>query len=263
MLQAPKEFLASDATTRFSSRVQDYVRFRPGYPSGLVNLLANEAALMPDSLVADIGAGTGLLSRTFLDAGYSVVGVEPNREMREAGAALLAGYPRFRSVDGRAEAIPLPDHSVDLAVAGQAFHWFDVPRARTEWVRIFKPDAVAALIWNERHIADAFMQEVEDLIDHYASVLDPDGSIREGGRSRIPAFFAPASFHKNEFPNAQHFSFEGLLGRIASCSFVPNRSDADYPRMEAGLRRIFDRHQSGGEVIFTYQTQVYWGRLPG
>lgn len=261
MPPTPKEFPFADATTRFSNRVANYVRFRPGYPPAVAQLLAGEAALTSDSLIADIGSGTGLLSRTFLDAGYTVIGIEPNREMREAGDTLLAEYPRFQSRDGQAEVTTLPGHSVDLAVAGQAFHWFDVPKARAEWVRILKPGAIAALIWNERHIESAFMRDTEALIDIYAAEMDGDGAIREAGRSRIPSFFAPSICHLAEFPNSQQFGWEGLLGRIASCSFLPNEGHPDFERMTADLHQIFERHQRGGKVTFDYLTRVYRGRL--
>ncbi len=261
MQQRRKEFPHADATTRFSTRVANYVRFRPGYPPALAQLLAREAALTPNSVIADIGSGTGLLSSAFLDAGHTVIGIEPNREMREAGDALLAKYPRFESREGNAEATTLPDHSIDLAIAGQAFHWFDVPKARQEWVRIFKPGAIAALIWNERHIETPFMQDVEAVINIYAAEMDGDGRIREAGRSRIPAFFGPSTYRLDEFPNAQQFGWEGLLGRIVSCSFLPDEGHRDYDRMSKDLKRVFESHQRSGEVRFDYQTKAWWGRL--
>src|SRR5947209_3648408 len=134
---------AEDSTTRFSSRVGNYVRLRPRYPRGVVELLAEQGGLSPASAIADVGSGTGLLSLAFLECGYRATGVEPNREMREAGDALLARFPQFRSVEGTAAATWLPDGSVELIVAGQAFHWFDVTETRREWVRILKPAGIA------------------------------------------------------------------------------------------------------------------------
>ena len=249
-------------TTRFSSRVANYVRFRPAYPPAVVELLARHAGLTPDSVIADIGSGTGLLGSAFLHQGHTVIGVEPNREMREAGDTLLARYPSFRSLAARAEATTLPDGAIDLIVAGQAFHWFDVPETRREWLRILKPNHLAALIWNERDPeATAFMRETEALIDTCAAALDPDGTIREGGRSRIPALFAPSPVYLNEFPNTQHLDLEGLLGRVASCSYIPHETDPQYPEMSAELARIFDRHQQNGRVTLHYRTKVYWAPL--
>src|SRR5689334_18081902 len=173
----------SDSTRRFSSRVENYVKYRPSYPPQVVELLANECGLTqvgaeridpqppapgsqpPASLIADIGAGTGLLAELFLKRGYRVLGIEPNREMREARARLLAGYPHYTAIDGTAEASTLDDHSVDLITAGQAFHWFDRERARAEFARILRPSGWVALVWNERRIdSTPFLADYERLL---------------------------------------------------------------------------------------------------
>src|ERR1700758_1522540 len=140
----------SDPTTRFSNRVDNYVRYRPGYPYAVMELLGRECALTPDAIVADIASGTGLLTRIFLENGNRVFAVEPNPEMRQAGERLLAGYHKFVSVAGTAEATTLTDHSIDLVTAAQAAHWFDQSKARREFVRILKPGGWCALIWNDR-----------------------------------------------------------------------------------------------------------------
>src|SRR5271170_3464981 len=121
---------ASDSKQRFSNRVGDYVRYRPGYPRAVLDLLRDECGLTPKSVVADIGSGTGILTQMLLENGNLVYGVEPNAEMRAAGEEFLAAHPKFRSVAASAEATKLPDASVDLIVAAQAFHWFDPPASR-------------------------------------------------------------------------------------------------------------------------------------
>lgn len=256
-----EQFLFRDSTSRFSRRVADYARYRPGYPPGLVELLVREVTLTKESLIADIGSGTGLLSRVFLEAGYSVVGVEPNGDMRAAGDEQLAAYPAFRSVEGSADATTLPDGSCDLIAAGQAFHWFDPLPTRAEWVRILKPGGVVALIWNDRHLDNPFMREAEDIVDRYAKTLDAEGTIRESGRSRIAAFFAPASYRLDEFPNFQTFGLEGLIGRFASCSFLPREGDPAYDAMAGEFADLFHRRQRDGVVEFEYRTRLFWGRL--
>lgn len=236
-----------------------YVRFRPGYPAGVAELVARECGLSAGAVVADIGSGTGFLARVFLDSEFRVIGVEPNREMRAAGDELLQDYANFRSVAGTAEATTLPDASCDIAVAGQAFHWFDVERTRAEWRRILKPNSHAALIWNERARDTDLMRAVEEVIDRYAN--DRDRSIREGGRGRIGGFFAPAEVRLNELPNHQDFDFEGLLGRIYSCSYIPTEDNPASKDMVRDLRRVFEKFESGGTIRFDYTTQIYWGRL--
>jgi SAM-dependent methyltransferase len=241
------------STTRFSSRVENYKRFRPGYPAALIDFLARECSLTAASRIADIGSGTGLLSRPFLAAGFSVVGIEPNREMREAGEP--------GALDATAEATTLPGRSVDLIVAGQAFHWFDPAPTRAEWVRILRPPGHVALVWNERSDATPFLREYGVIVDRCADRRDPGGYVREAGRSRIAPFFAPQACSVAEFPNRQTFDFDGLLGRALSSSYLPNEGDPDHPALVRELRELFDRHQRSGTIDFEYRTRAWHGRL--
>ena len=159
----------TDPTQRFSSRVDNYVKYRPSYPAAIIGLLATECGLTPDSIVADVGSVTGLLAELFLQAGNRVMGIEPNRDMREAGEQLLRGYDRFVSIAAAAEAITLPDHSVDCITAGQSFHWFDRERAGLEFARILKPQGWLVLIWNERRIdSTPFLRAYEQLLHTYS-----------------------------------------------------------------------------------------------
>jgi SAM-dependent methyltransferase len=125
-----------DPICRFSSQVDDYVRYPPLYPAGIAGLLARECGLAPNSRVADIGSGTGLPGRRFLDFGCEVLGVEPNPGMRHAGEWASATQPRFHSIDGRAEATTFPAQSVAFVTAGQFFHWFGPQPARAEFRRV-------------------------------------------------------------------------------------------------------------------------------
>ena len=115
----------SESVERFTSRVETYAKYRPGYPVEIIDLLKRECGLTPESIVADIGSGTGKSSEPFLAHGNVVFGVEPNAAMRDVAERLFRDQPRFRSIKGSAESTTLPDSSVDLITAGQAFHWFD------------------------------------------------------------------------------------------------------------------------------------------
>ncbi len=141
---------SSPGSKVFTPLAEDYARYRPGYPAEVLDELARVCGLTPAWLVADIGSGTGNLARLLLAAGHRVVGVEPNREMREAGERLLADYPAFRSLEGNAKCIPLAARSVDLVAVGQALHWFDVAAARREFLRILRGGRWVAVLWNDR-----------------------------------------------------------------------------------------------------------------
>jgi SAM-dependent methyltransferase len=160
----------TDAKQRFSNRVADYVRYRPSYPSALIDLLRDECGLRPDHAVADVGSGTGLLSKLFLENGNRVLGIEPNEEMRRAGEEYLATYKNFSSVRGSSEATTLADSSVAFITAAQAFHWFEPIATRREFLRILKPSGWVVVIWNDRRISEtAFGRAYEDLLVRYGT----------------------------------------------------------------------------------------------
>ncbi len=251
-----------DPTRRFSDRVADYVRYRPGYPPAVIDFLVATCGLAPGWVVADIGAGPGNLARLFLDNGNEVIAVEPNAAMREAGASLLGGHPRFRGIDGRAEATGLPDRSVDLVAAGQAFHWFDQASAKTEFARILRPPGWVALVWNERRtVGTAFLEAYERLLlthgTDYAAVRHQDTA----DDAAIAAFFGPTGHTETRFDHAQSFDLDGLTGRLRSSSYAPRAGQPGHDAMLADLAEIFARHQRDGRIVFSYDTRVYLGRL--
>ncbi len=252
---------SSDATTRFSNRVADYVRYRPGYPDELVRTLQVEAGLTPDSIIADVGSGTGISSDPFLRLGCTVFGIEPNAEMRHAAETRFVGQPHFHSRDALAEATSLPDASVDLVCAGQAFHWFDMVRTRTEFARILRPDGLVALFWNSRRTdTTSFLKAYESLLIEFAT------DYQQVNHTNIDAavlsrFFDGGPFEVRSFPSFQEFDFNGLRGRLLSSSYAPA---AGHPRHEAmllELQRLFREHESGDHVRFDYDTELYFGRL--
>jgi len=250
-----------DSKERFSSRVTDYVRYRPGYPPAILDPLRNEAGLTPASTIADVGSGTGLLAKLFLDHGNAVFGVEPNAAMRAAGEQFLHSYARFRSVTGSAEATTLPDTSVDFVVAGQSFHWFDPRKARIEFARVLKSPGWVAVVWNERRVeTSAFLRAYEQLLRTYSTDY-AEVSAHYPEDQRMADFFAPGELRHCTFPNEQLFDFDGLRGRLLSSSYSPPKDHPNHQPMLAELRRIFDAHHERGRVRIEYTTHLYYGRL--
>jgi len=251
----------ADAKKRFSTRVADYARYRPGYPGEVLDLLRAGCGLRVDHVVADIGSGTGLLSELFLENGNAVFGVEPNEAMRRGGEEYLAGCGKFTSVEGSAEATTLPDASVDFVTAGQAFHWFEPEKARAEFRRILRPQGWVVVIWNDRSISDnPFGREYEDLLlrfgTDYQRVKDayPETNDMQG-------FFGEGNFSASELSNAQSLDWEGLAGRLRSSSYAPLEGHANFAPMMDALRLIFENHQQQGGVRLEYKTHVYFGQL--
>jgi len=251
---------ASNATSRFSDRVENYVRYRPGYPKEVIDLLARECGLARDKAVADIASGTGIWTRMLLETGAHVFGVEPNAEMRQAGEKLLASYSNFTSLAGKAEETTLSDHSVDLATAAQAAHWFDRARARREFVRILKPGGWLALLWNERETdSTAFLRDYEQLLLTYGT--DYEDVRHERTTDAVNEFFDPAPFEERSFPLTQNFDYPGLEGRLLSSSYAPGPDHPKHESMLRELKRIFEQHAVNGQVAVAYKTRVFFGRV--
>jgi SAM-dependent methyltransferase len=251
----------SDPTHRFSDRVADYVRFRPSYPAGVIDTLRSAGLLGSDKIVADLGAGTGIFTTLLLPHAARVFAVEPNAPMRAAAEATLGGDPRFVSVAGTAEATTLPDRSVDLVTAAQAFHWFDVPRARVELRRILRPGGAVALVWNER-LTDTtpFLADYEALLRRRATDYATVNHANLRAQDLAP-FFGPGGHVLERFDYRQDFDLAGLTGRLLSSSYAPATGQPGHEAMRRELGEIFARHQQDGRVAFVYQTKLYWGRL--
>jgi SAM-dependent methyltransferase len=252
-------FKSLDPTKRFSSRVDNYVRYRPGYPAEIIDLLRQNCGLKKNSMVADIGSGTGKLSELFLKAGCEVFGVEPNKEMREAGAQM--DFENSTSVDGTAEATNLPVQSMDFITAGQAFHWFDHQKCRAEFLRILKRNGWLVIVWNDRRTGTTpFLEDYEKLMLEFGTDYKEVNHRRTDKPEVIEKFFGTPPRFQN-FYNVQHFDFEGLKGRVLSSSYAPEAGHPKYEEMLAALKRIFDARQQNGTVAFEYDTHVYYGRL--
>ncbi len=244
---------------RFSARVENYVRYRPSYPQEIIPLLQREAALTPQSVIADVGSGTGISAELFLRAGNAVHAVEPNREMRVAAERLLVHLPNFHSINATARATTLPDHSMDFIVAAQAFHWFNTPETRAEFTRILKPSGHIVLIWNERKLdSTPFLQAFEQLLLTFGT--DYTQIRHENVNAAALSTFFGGAYDIHTFANEQHFDFEGLKGRLLSSSYAPAAGQPRHDEMIAELRRIFDAYQVSGQVSFEYDTRVHVGR---
>jgi ubiquinone/menaquinone biosynthesis C-methylase UbiE len=256
--------MQADPTKRFSSRVPFYVRSRPGYPASLIEFFRSNLSLKPAHIVADIGSGTGILSQLFLQNGNTVYCVEPNAKMREAGHSQLSRHPNYREVDGTAEATTLADASIDFVTAGQAFHWFDPVKASTEFRRILKPGGWIALVWNERRAINtgfnaAYDRFIEEFTGDRKTAAVRGGSF--GTEPAIEVFFGKNGFNVRDFENFQELSWQGLLDRVYSSSYMPLPDDPINATMTPRLRELFEQFASEEIIRIEYQTRLYFGRF--
>lgn len=252
--------MTADTVKRFDDRVANYVAYRPKYPAAVAECLRTDLGLRPESVVADVGSGTGILAELLLREGCTVFGVEPNAAMRAAGEELLKSYPKFTSVNGTAEATTLPAASVDFVTAAQAFHWFDPDGARREFRRILRPGGWTVLVWNVRRTdATPFLRDYEQLLREFGTDYT-QVCCEQLPEERIAAFFAGACGRRS-FDNHQVFDFAGLRGRLLSSSYVPLAGHPNHEPMLARLRQLFDLHQQGGQVTIEYDTKLYFARM--
>jgi SAM-dependent methyltransferase len=247
-------------TARFSDRVENYVRYRPGYPPQVLDLLRAECGLRPSHIVADIAFGAGAFTRLLLESGNSVFAVEPNADMRERGMHELESYERLVVIAGTAEETTLRSASVDFVTAAQAAHWFDLPRARAEFGRILRPDGWCVLIWNERLTSgNPFLRDYEELLLTYGT--DYKEVRHERTTAVIHDFFAPAPYQERVFSLRQRFDYEGAAGRLLSSSYAPLEGHPSHAPMMQEMDRIFRVNARDGKVEFVYNTRVFYGRL--
>ena len=247
----------SDTVERFSNRVENYVKYRPHYPREVLDLFRAEMNLQTSSVIADIGSGTGISARLFLENGNTVFGVEPNAAMREAAEDFLKDFANFRSLDGTAENTNLPDKSVDFVVAAQAFHWFDNEKARPEFRRILRDGGFIVLMWNERQLdTNDFLRDYEKLLIEFGSDYE---KVRHDNISEKSLYdFFQNDFRRKTFQNAQTVGFEGLKGRILSSSYMPTETDLNFAPMITELKRLFAKYAENGKIQILYDTNVYY-----
>ncbi|HMQ78645.1 MAG TPA: class I SAM-dependent methyltransferase [Ignavibacteria bacterium] len=246
----------TSSTTRFTDRVENYIKYRPSYPADIIEYLKSEGILKSDSVIADIGSGTGISAELFLKKGNTIYGVEPNDAMREAAEKLLSAYSNFRSINATAEDTTLPDNSIDLIICAQAFHWFDIPKVKIEFNRILKPSGRVCLIWNERILdGNPFLVEYEKLLLKYGT--DYKNVRHENIDEKKLNEFFESGFIKKTFPNKQVFDLAGVTGRLLSSSYTPQYNSPLYEPMLAELNEIFEKNQMNGRIEFLYDTNIY------
>lgn len=217
--------------------------------------------LTKNKIIADVGSGTGLLSKLFLDGGMTVYGVEPNQSMREAAEIYLKNYPNFHSYNGTAEEMTLADQSVDIITVGTAFHWFDIDKTKMEFRRVLKKDGYVLLVWNVRSTEQSLLlRDYEKLLLKYATDYK-ESNARKFDNAAVESFFSPNEMKIASFRNSQQFDWNGLKGRLLSTSYSLRPGDIQYDEMISELRGIFERHQKNGIVEFLYDTKLNYGKI--
>jgi len=250
-----------DSKQRFSNRVENYVKYRPGYPDEVITFLKRECHLNSKSVIADIGSGTGIFTAILLLQGYIVYAVEPNVAMQHAAELQLDRDKNFIPINASAEATTLIEKSIDLAVCAQAFHWFNNEKTRTEFKRILKDEGHAALIWNNRQAeADDFSIAYENILKQHTKEYT-EVNHRNISEDALKAFFRNGEYKLETYPNIQVFDEDGFLGRAFSSSYVPPEGTEAGEKFRELLKDVFAKYNRHGKVNFHYHTEVYLGKV--
>lgn len=253
--------ITPDAKQRFSNRVENYIKYRPGYPTEIIPFLSGAIGLSPDTVIADVGSGTGILSDLFLRNGNTVYGVEPNDGMRQAAERLLGHCSNFHSHNGAAEATTLPPASIDLVTAGQVFHWFELEQTQQEFRRILKPGGQVVLISNTRKAESVPLMQAYEALLHQYGINYAHVAEKNVNAVTLELFFGGQHYSQKLMSNFQYFDFASLQGRLLSSSYAPPEGHPNYAPMMAELHQIFRRFQSEKQVQFEYATKIYYGPL--
>ena len=248
----------TDARQLFSNKVSEYVASRPDYPAALIDDLAR-LPITEDMHIADVGAGTGIFTKSLLDRGWRVCAVEPNAAMRAAADLTLKPYPRYRSVAGSAEATTLTDQTIDLITAAQAFHWFDIEPTRREWLRILRPQGQIALVWNDRLLTDPLQRDLEAVFSDFGGGKR-DAVLAREDRSSVEQFFGSGTARKHTYPHEHRLDQEGFTSLGLSRSYMPPRDTPEGQRALDVLSQLFQRHATVGFVTVRYRTVMSVGR---
>lgn len=250
----------SNTVDRFNDTVGLYLKYRPSYPSDILTELVTTKAFSSRSIIADIGSGTGFLTKLFLDHGNTVFGVEPNLGMKAAAEQYLAQYPTFHSIEATAENTKLAENSIDWITVGTAFHWFHVNKTKTEFTRILKSPGYVLLVWNVRDISQPLIRDYENLLLKYCNEY-AKSQAETFNQSAVAEFFLPFEMKTADFPNQQNFNWDALKGRLLSTSYCLKEANPNFSNMLNSLKDIYDKYQKNNIVAFHYVTKLYYGRL--
>lgn len=249
-------FTVQDSKERFSSRVEDYNKYRPSYPPEVITLLKSKYFLNSEHTIADIGSGTGISSELFLKNGNTVYAVEPNQDMRLQAEQNLTTYLGFKSINGQSEATTLAPQSADFIIAAQAFHWFNLIPTRAEFQRIKKPSGYVVILFNDRltqgsEFAEGYEKMMNEFGIDYKEIKHKNREIK---LQKYIEFFK--SYEEFEFPYSQHLNYSSLLGRTKSSSYTPKIDQPNFLLMQARLESIFKDCAVDSHVDMKYVTQV-------
>ncbi len=245
--------------TVFSSKAQTYDKYRWDYAPEAVQAIRKITQLSRQSSLADLGAGTGMLTQHFLGIAGHVYAVEPNPEMRAILAQKLGSQPSVTVLDANAEHTTLPDRCVNVITVAQALHWFEPEAAKTEIQRVLKPNGWLAVLENIR-TNEQLTQETESLMtEAYGADFSATRKYRKD--KPLSFYFGHESYQCLTYPFAFKQDWDGFIGAILSASFMPDEHHPLYTRLVEDARKVFERHSQGNFLTVNGTTQLFIDKI--
>lgn len=246
---------------KFSGKANVYAKFRPKYPEEFLEYLAADCGLHPDIDVADIGSGTGILTRQLLAHKARVFAVEPNCDMRKAAEAELSACSGFFSVNALAEHTGLHDKSIDLITVAQAFHWFDPGQFQLECRRILKPDGKVVLVWNSRDEESPIVKDLGIVCRKFCPEYKGFSGGMQNSSEIFGQFFRDGTYEHRSFRNDLANGKEGFLGGTMSASYSLTKKDPEYQAYVDAILLIFEKYSCEDRMVIPNLTHSYTGRV--
>ena len=239
----------------FTGKQQYYDDFRPSYPAAAIDFIHTHIG--ENAVIADIGSGTGKLAMLLAGHASRLYALEPNAHMRRILCHRTAELPQVQIIAATAEALPLPDHSVDAITVGEAYHWFDNEQTRAEFRRILKPGGHVFLLWN-RFVRNAFYDEMLAVQQAYSTASSPRQRTRA---ERADALFGPRHWEQHTFGHTMQQTFEQFYGGMSSASSAPEAGTVAGKAYRAAVHALFDKHAVRGRIATHVETVCYVGTL--
>ena len=247
---------------KFNHLADIYEKYRPSYPQKYVEDIIEKCHLNFESLVADIGAGTGILTRQLLHNNLKVVGVEPNPDMRKV-LKKLETNKNFRAIEGTAEHTNIENNNIDLVVVAQAFHWFDKEKFKEECKRILKPNGSVWILWNQLDENEEIVKEQKRIDDQYTNRFQEVNGILSATKKeeKIQGFFKDNRYETKVVDNPLENNKERFIGSNLSKSYSLKKEDTNYNNYIKAFGEVFDKYSENGMVIIPNKTYGYLGKV--
>jgi len=248
--------------SKFNGMGEIYSKYRPSYPLEFIDYIFSNIGTKKETIIADIGSGTGILTRQLLERGGKVTAVEPNADMRKVAEKDLSSFDKFISINGTAENTTLPDHSIDHITVAQAFHWFDRQLFKSECKRILKPGGMVFLVWNSRDETSELVRENDAVNKKYCPNFKGfSGGMRGAENEDDFNDFFDGEYEIKTFQNDVTFDEQGFIGRNLSGSYALKEDDRNYQNYISELKALYEKYNKSGQLIMPNLTRSYTGKV--